>query len=108
MAAPRADCAGDAELAPPLGREHHEDQEDQQDAAAIENEPNVVKNAMNAAPAWSAFSIASCFVLSASSPSCESVGCMRSMTCPLNSAPPSAPPVFETKTAFTYPTPRTR
>ncbi len=32
VAAPRADGAGDPELAPPLGCEHHEDQEDQQAA----------------------------------------------------------------------------
>ena len=32
VAAPRADGAGDPELAPPLGGEHHEDQEDQQAA----------------------------------------------------------------------------
>ena len=31
VAAPRADRAGDAELAAPLGGEHHEDEEDQQD-----------------------------------------------------------------------------
>ena len=32
MSAPRADRACDAELAPPLGGEHHEDEEDQEDA----------------------------------------------------------------------------
>ena len=30
VAAPRADCTGDSELSPPLGREHHEDEEDQE------------------------------------------------------------------------------
>ena len=55
--------------------------------AAIENEPNVVKNDMKAAPASSAASSASCFVLSASSPSCASVGCMRSMAWSLSVAP---------------------
>ena len=32
MTAPRADGAGDPELAAPLGGQHHEDEEDQQDA----------------------------------------------------------------------------
>ena len=43
--------------------------------AAIENEPKVVKNAMNALPASSAASIASCFTVCTSSPRAPATGC---------------------------------
>ena len=43
MPAPYPDRAGDPELAAPLGGEHHEDQEDQEDARGDRERPKVVK-----------------------------------------------------------------
>ena len=67
--------------------------------AAIENEPNVVNRDMNAAPCSSAVLRASCLLLSASSPSCESVG--RRLAITRSVAP--APPRLATKTSLTRP-----
>ena len=63
--------------------------------AAIENEPKVVNMDMNDAPIVSAVSSASCFVLSASSPSGEIVGVSRCTTRSVSGAPLSVPPVLD-------------
>ena len=67
--------------------------------ATIENEPNVVKNDMNIAPAASACLRASCFVLSASSPRRAASGWSTRIAWSVAETPPE----FETKSALTSP-----
>ena len=67
--------------------------------AAIENEPKVVKSDMNDAPAVSAVSSASCFVLSTSRPSGVTAGFSRATTASVCATPPR----FTTMIARTRP-----
>jgi hypothetical protein len=69
--------------------------------AAIENDPNVVKNAMNAVPVSSASAIASCFAFATSSPSGPVVRSSSPETRSESRAPPTGPPRFETSTCLT-------
>ena len=105
VAAAGADGPRDAELAAPLGREHHEDQEDQQDAGgdrerAEGREQRHERRALrrrraSARPAWS---------LSASSPSGASVGVSAAMTG--GAAPPTRRRGWTTSTCLDEPRPR--
>ena len=103
MAAARADRARDAELAAPLGREHHEDQEDRAGCRRRSRTmPNVVKNAMNALPASSAFSIASCFAGVGLEPERAEHGASRGTTASGSRAGRPSPR-FETSTCLIWP-----
>ena len=63
--------------------------------AAIENEPNVVKNAMNALPASSAASIVSCLTVATSSCHWSSTGWSSASTRSESATAASPEPRFE-------------